>query len=145
MMIMRLMRAISQQEMKTWQVQDKLARKPAHWQLSVETVPNILQCSVAATCLTCEVDGVFHSDFDAKFIIEYDNERILKMGQLLTNLRKEVALGLIHNRKWPGFLRQWIDLGLPRFSTCLAVKSLSICKQIHGDFLHTMKFKPILL
>ena len=84
---MRLMRAISQQEMKTWDVQDKLARKPARWLLSVETVPNILQCSAAATRLPCEVDGVFHSDFDEKFIIEYDNERILKMGQLLTNLR----------------------------------------------------------
>jgi len=28
--------------MKTWQVQDKLAQKPAHYLLSVETVPNIL-------------------------------------------------------------------------------------------------------
>jgi len=43
--IMRLMRAISQQEMKTWQVQDKLAQKHAHWLLSVETVPNILNAT----------------------------------------------------------------------------------------------------
>jgi len=69
-------------------------------------VAKYFKCSVAATRLKCEVDGVFHNDFLCKFIVQYDNERILKMSQLLTNLRKEVALRLTHNRKWPGILRQ---------------------------------------